>query len=453
MFTAKGRTTTVINNDTQQNTIELLNQECFCVSLDRPALRQALETELGSPELFQMMEERCPHVFAAQPVFVSHKHLERMAQVVKAVETVVALPAYQRQVLEAAPEIARIHPQHTNSVFFGYDFHLTEGQLGLIEINTNAGGAMLNTVLARAQRSCCEAMDNLLPGENAVRIFEENIVAMFRQEWQLAGYATPLKSIAIVDESPQQQFLYPEFLLFQALFQRHGIHTVIADPAELKLYKGQLWHNDVAIDLVYNRLTDFYLEAPGNAVLREAYSKQAVVLTPHPQAHALYADKSHLVVFSDAEKLQALGVDEATKKILLDNVPRTEIVTAEEAERLWSERKQWFFKPMTGYGSRAAYRGDKLTTRVWQEILQGDYVAQAIIKPGERTIDENAVTAVMKFDLRNYTYHGQVQWVAARLYQGQTTNFRTLGGGFAPVYSDKISPDCSCATLPVCQSP
>jgi len=28
-----------------------------------------------------------------------------------------------------------------------------------------------------------------------------------------------------------------------------------------------------------------------------------------------------------------------------------------------------------------------------------------------------------------------VQWVAARLYQGQTTNFRTPGGGFAPVYS------------------
>ncbi len=27
-----------------------------------------------------------------------------------------------------------------------------------------------------------------------------------------------------------------------------------------------------------------------------------------------------------------------------------------------------------------------------------------------------------------------MQWVAARLYQGQTTNFRTPGGGFAPVY-------------------
>jgi hypothetical protein len=34
-----------------------------------------------------------------------------------------------------------------------------------------------------------------------------------------------------------------------------------------------------------------------------------------------------------------------------------------------------------------------------------------------------------------YAYDAQSQWIAARLYQGQTTNFRTPGGGFAPVYS------------------
>lgn len=48
---------------------------------------------------------------------------------------------------------------------------------------------------------------------------------------------------------------------------------------------------------------------------------------------------------------------------------------------------------------------------------------------------------VLKFDLRNYIYNGAVQWVGARLYQGQTTNFRTPGGGFAPVYED-AGPSC-----------
>jgi hypothetical protein len=40
----------------------------------------------------------------------------------------------------------------------------------------------------------------------------------------------------------------------------------------------------------------------------------------------------------------------------------------------------------------------------------------------------------LKMDVRLYTYDAQVLLVAARLYQGQTTNFRTLGGGFASVF-------------------
>ena len=40
-----------------------------------------------------------------------------------------------------------------------------------------------------------------------------------------------------------------------------------------------------------------------------------------------------------------------------------------------------------------------------------------------------------KVDIRCYAYAGRVQLMAARLYQGQTTNFRTAGGGFAPVYT------------------
>jgi hypothetical protein len=127
-------------------------------------------------------------------------------------------------------------------------------------------------------------------------------------------------------------------------------------------------------------------------------------------------------------------VAEDIQALLLASIPHTEVVRAEHAERLWRDRKGLFFKPFAGYGSRAAYRGDKLTQRVWQEILAGGYVAQALVLPGERNISAEAAPQVLKFDLRNYTYDGAVQWVAARLYQGQTTNFRTPGGGFAPVY-------------------
>ena len=415
-----------------------MNSKCFCVSLDQAALRDALAYELGSPELLALVEERCPFLFSARPVFISDSQTERMADVVRAIESVVALPAYRSHVLEGAPAIAKHDPRGAKGVFFGYDFHLRGDAIGLIEINTNAGGAMLNAVMARAHRACCLDREQLAAAAAGATILEGDIVEMFRTEWKLSGRDHPLQTIAIVDTDPQQQYLYPEFLLFQRLFERHGLRAVISDPSELKLQDGVLWHGEVAVDLVYNRLTDFMLESPANGTLRAAYLANAIVLTPHPQAHALFADKRNLALLSDAGQLQALGVPQQVQEILLANILHTEVVDAAEGERLWSERRRLFFKPTAGFGGRAAYRGDKITKRVWQDILAGEYVAQSIMVPGDRVIGSQENPELLKFDLRLYTYGGAVQWTAARMYQGQTTNFRTSGGGFAPVY---ILPD------------
>ena len=418
-----------------------MNEDCHCLSLDTDALARALDTELGTPGLAAVVRERCPFVFAAQPVFVATRHLQRMAEVVQAIESVVALPAWREAVLPGAPDTARVTlppgQRLPRGVFFGHDFHLDQGQLHLIEVNTNAGGALLNAVLARAQRVCCPEMAPLVPTRHDAEAFEAAIVAMFRQEWAHTGRDQPLRTVAIVDEAPETQYLHAEFLLFQRLFERHGLHAVIADPGVLDWRSGRLWYGDTAIDLVYNRLTDFYLEQPGSAALRQAWMTQTAAITPHPQAHALYADKRHLAVFSDEAALVQLGVPEAVRALLLAHVPRTEVVLRAHAAQLWAARRGLFFKPAGGYGSRAAWRGDKLTRRVWEEITaqDGAYVAQTLAPPGQRQLQPASADHPMKFDLRTYAYDRQVQWVAARLYQGQTTNFRTAGGGFAPVYS------------------
>lgn len=413
----------------------LRNSACFCVSLDEEALRLALQAQLGRPDMVDMVRQRCPHLFAARPVFIPTARLLRTEELVHTIESVVALPAYRERVLAYAPEIAR-HETRARGVFMGYDFHADDDHFGLIEINTNAGGAMLNAVLARAQRACCAEAELLVPPVATAGAFEREIVTMFRHEWTLAGHQRPLRSIAIVDDNPEQQYLYPEFLLFQQLFERHELRAVIAAPDQFTLEGGTLYHDGQPIDLVYNRLTDFALEAPANAILREAYLARAAVLTPHPRAHALYADKRNLALLSDAHALEEIGVTPSQRAILLAGIPRTELVRPEHADRLWRERRGLFFKPYGGYGGKAAYRGDKLTQRVWQEILAGGYVAQALVAPGERTIASGDPSQKLKFDLRNYAYDGAVQWVAARLYQGQTTNFRTPGGGFAPVYEN-----------------
>ena len=410
--------------------IETLNTECFCVSLDRDALRRAIEADPAAQGLHRLIEERCPHLFAALPVFVSRRHVDEMAEVITAVETVAALPAYREAVLERAPAIARFDPG-TPGAFMGYDFHLlgAEGPR-LIEINTNAGGALLNAVLVRAQRACCEDIAALVTGPVPPEALEQAFVEMFLSEWRGAGRKGAPARIAIVDDAPREQFLYPEFLLFEQMFRRFGIEAVVADARELSFTNGALRDARGRIDLVYNRLTDFYFGAPGHAALRSAYLGGAAVITPHPRAHALYADKRNLSLLTDAARLRSWGVRSSTVDALLRGIARTEIVQPAAAERLWGRRRGLFFKPAAGYGSKAAYRGDKLTRRVWQDIIGGQYVAQELALPGERRIGPEFT---MKADVRNYVYAGQVQLLAARLYQGQTTNFRSPGGGFAPV--------------------
>ena len=185
--------------------------------------------------------------------------------------------------------------------------------------------------------------------------------------------------------------------------------------------------------MVYNRLTDFYLAAPEHAALREAYEAGAVVLTPHPRSHALHADKRNLVTLSDSALLESWGVSVADRALLARVVPRSWLVGADNADALWARRRELFFKPAGGYGAKATYRGDKLTRRVWGEILTGCYIAQTIVRPSERVTTVDELPTSLKFDLRAYTYDAQVLLLAARMYTGQTTNFRTPGGGFAAV--------------------
>ena len=217
------------------------------------------------------------------------------------------------------------------------------------------------------------------------------------------------------------------------MFRRFGIDASIGDAKEFEWRDNKLWHRGTAVDMVYNRLTDFYLAEPAHHALRSAYEAGAIVLTPHPRAHALHADKRNLIALSNDALLAAWGVAESDRNLLKATIPQTRQVAATHADELWAQRRQLFFKPVASYGAKAAYRGDKLTRRVWKEIQAGNFVAQALVPPSERLIEVDGVQTDLKFDVRAYTYDGRVQLLAARMYAGQTTNFRTLGGGFAPV--------------------
>lgn len=113
-------------------TAAALNEACFCVSLDQAALADVLTEQLGDPELSELLKSRCPHVFAARPVFVSSLQLSQVSEVIQAIEQTVSLPGWREHALDSALPIARHDPRGARGVFFGYDFHLEEDKLGLI---------------------------------------------------------------------------------------------------------------------------------------------------------------------------------------------------------------------------------------------------------------------------------------------------------------------------------
>ena len=377
--------------------------------------------------------EKYQHFFAnyanLETIKLPKNIIEQMQNLITAVEKVITISNEKNN---NSSNSSNIRNDNLKGIFMGYDFHLQNNNENknknitpkLIEINTNAGGAFLNLCLLNAIYKNDK--------NNVADKLANEFVAMFKNEFAIfSNNQKNLQTIAIVDENPSEQFLYPEFEICQKILVKNNIQTIISSPENLSIQNNNLYYNNgIKIDFVYNRLTDFYLRsnAKNNALLT-AYQNDFAAISPNPKIYDLYANKNNLINLSNADFLDNLNIDNQSKNILLKHIPKILKVKNNDTEYLWKQRKNLFFKTAEGYGSKAVYRGDKLTKKVFAEIIESDaYLAQEIIPPSEHLLKN--INAVMKADFRCYCYNGKIQLVAARLYQGQTTNFRTENGGF-----------------------
>jgi hypothetical protein len=342
--------------------------------------------------------------------------------------------AYAERVDEDAEAVARF-TSGAHGVFMGYDFHLTEDGPRLIEINTNAGGALLNGLHTAA---LCEPgkLEWLCCNPPSVEQVEATIVDTFRSEFEaVRGDRARLERVAIVDERPSEQFLQPEFELFVSLFAHHGIEARVADTQELvRRATGSIELDGWPIDLVYLRDTEFQLRSTRTAVLREAHLAGEIVVTPSPREHHLLADKRRLEIFSSIPELEALGVGTEDARFLAQVVPETRPLASMSQEEAWTTRRDWVFKPAASFGSKAVYRGDKISKKKFAEIhADGGFLAQRRVAPGTTSVRTPEGEQEMKFDVRAYAYRDEIFLLGARTYQGQVTNMRTPGGGFSAI--------------------
>lgn len=271
----------------------------------------------------------------------------------------------------------------------GFDFHLSPAGPKLIEVNTNPGGLLL--VLAQ-QRAWGFLHPHLDPA---------GLEADRAEEAALDGFAPGAGKLALVDDDPHGQFLYPEFLLYRNGFRRRGLVADIVD--------GRHWSG--GFDAVYNRLTDFALEHPDHAALAADWRAGRLALIPDPASHQAFADKRRLAdLWRDHQ-----GAPWA--------VPVFDGAWSES----WHARHHLFFKPVWGYGGRGGYRGDKISRATWDRLDPAATLAQRLVPP---PLLDNG----FKLDVRAFAVDGRVLTLGGRLYRGQLTNFRTLGGGLAAIF-------------------
>jgi hypothetical protein len=372
--------------------------------------------------------------FAGRTVIsLAPAHYEVLRRTVRAAFRLAHGAPWRARVDAEAPPHLCFEPGN-HGVFMGYDFHLGPDGPRLIEINTNAGGALVNglhtAALCDPVKLACLCAE-LLPLET----MEERLVRQFTAELEAArGPGARLRSAAIVDDQPERQFLRAEFELVRELFERRGIEAAVGDTSELVFRDGALSLRGRTLDLVYLRDTDFTLDTPRAAVLRTAYLAGAVVVTPSPREYALLGDKRRLAWLSSPATLRELGAEAGELELLAEVVPETRLVAELEPDALWRDRRTWVFKPATAFGSRAVYRGDKISRRRFDEVrAQPGYLAQRRVEPGEVEVETSEGPRAMKFDVRAYAYRDEILLLGARVYQGQVTNLRSPGGGFSAI--------------------
>lgn len=324
----------------------------------------------------------------------------------------------ETQIASLAPPVAK---PKTSSVLMSYDYHVDfskvpSGELRLIEINTNASMSLLLDVL-----NCQLGVDRCLKDD-------------FMDDFE-AALGEPLqgKRAVIIDEKPESQKLFVEFLMYKELFESRGASCRIVDRTNLVFENGELRLKQDpafgAIDLVYNRLTDFYFEQPESSALRQATEYGKVAITPHPYDYRTLADKSRMVEWSRPNGFERYGLSAENADILRACLIRTREVSEWDPDELWKERKHLIFKPKTSHAGKGVYRGSSISRGAFQGVIESgglaqDFVPAPTIKLGE---------AEFKYDLRFFAFKDRIHVACARLYQGQMTNATTPGGGVAAI--------------------
>ena len=352
-----------------------------------------------SPFLLPFSQSKVDEIKVLVHLFYSMAHRPKYAELIKSDQSVY------------------LHTPTSSALLMSYDFHVNaEGDLKLIEVNTNSSGYLVATLVDQVHG--LNSKESLL-----------TLKKSFEEEWKnFSGKNSPPSNLLIMDYEIKSQKMYIEFLMYQDLLHSWDWPAKLEEIENLKISpeKVLLDSEQKEVQMIYNRSTDFYFEK--TPLFKEAFLKQLCCISPHPKEYLLLADKMRLCEWSSSQFLEALGLSEKNKETIKKVVPKTALLNSLSKEELWKKRKEFFFKPLRGYGGKSVYRGKGISHKVFERLLTEPSLFQEFVPPALFT-DPSGIK--WKYDIRAYVYRDQVQKLIARIYHGQLTQFHIPLSGFA----------------------
>jgi uncharacterized circularly permuted ATP-grasp superfamily protein len=399
----------------------------------------------------------CPYL---RPHFVSRSQWQQITEacesVWSAIEKVGRAARHDHALLDQLGltkgelELVAIDPGYEDiSVTSRLDSFLTPDSYQFVELNAECPAGIAYADVAAEIFLDLPVMRRFTQTHKVAPMFcRRNLLDSLLEVYLRARGRTEKPQIGIVDYRglPTQR----EFEMFKEFFEQNGYRTAIADPRDLELRDGKLFHEDFRIDLVYRRvLTTELLEKRDECrALIDAYAKGAAVLvnsfrTKYVHKKMLFGvltDERHQHYFDDVER-QAIARHIPWTRRVEDTKTTYRGEETALLDFIRRNRDRLVMKPNDEYGGTGVFIGWEMDESAWDEAIEKalaeDYLTQERVTTGREVFpwvneQEGRVEMIEQLlDIDPLLFFGRVAGGFTRLSSSSLANV-TSGAGMAP---------------------
>ena len=351
---------------------------------------------------------------------------------------------------DAERELVAIDPGYTNtSVTSRLDSFLTGDSYQFVELNAECPAGIAYQDVAAEIFLDLPVMREFRRSQEVTAMYcRRHLLDALLKIYSSVRPQADAPNIAIVDYRglPTQR----EFELFKEFFESRGFAVTIADPRDLEMREGKLYHQDFRVDLVYRRvLTTELLEKIDECrAFVDAYRTGAAVFvnsfrTKYVHKKMLFGiltDERHEHHFSGAEREAIRAHIPWTRRV--EDVKTTyQGREIDLLDFLRDNRDRLVLKPNDDYGGHGIHIGWEEDAQGWdraiEKALKGDYLAQERVATAREVFPyvnerEGGVEMIEQLvDLDPLLFFGKVEGAFTRLSSSSLANV-TSGAGMVP---------------------